>query len=564
MKFVDEATIDVAAGNGGSGCISFRREKFIPFGGPNGGDGGRGGHVYVVADRNINTLIDYRYARRHEARNGEQGRGADQFGAAGPDITLRMPVGTIIRNFETGEVMMELLEHGEQRLLAKGGDGGFGNLHYKTATNRAPRKKTPGWPGELYKLKLELRVLADVGLLGMPNAGKSTLISAISNARPKIADYPFTTLHPNLGVVRVGPEKSFVVADIPGLIEGASEGAGLGHYFLRHLQRTRVLLHVVDLAPFDDTDPVKQARAIVNELKIYDEALFDKPRWLVLNKLDMVPVEERTQRVLEFVRRFGWKGPVFQISALTRQGCEQLVQTIYKHVAAMQEHHEEVDIRFEGSPLPLASALMAEAGLHYEEELEALVKPLKGSAVKKPAAKNVVTKKVAVKKIAVKKVATKKSVAEAVVSEKAPARKAAVKKLAATPVVVGKAPAKKAAVKKTPAKKAAVKAVVVKKAVAKKAAAKKVAVKKVAVKKAVAKPAAKAPAAKKVVAKKAVTQKAAAKKVAAKKVAANKAVAKKVAVKPVATKKAVAKKVAVKKVAVKKAAAKKAVAKKAR
>jgi len=564
MKFVDEATIDVAAGNGGSGCISFRREKFIPFGGPNGGDGGRGGHVYVVADRNINTLIDYRYARRHEARNGEQGRGADQFGAAGPDITLRMPVGTIIRNFETGEVMMELLEHGEQRLLAKGGDGGFGNLHYKTATNRAPRKKTPGWPGELYKLKLELRVLADVGLLGMPNAGKSTLISAISNARPKIADYPFTTLHPNLGVVRVGPEKSFVVADIPGLIEGASEGAGLGHYFLRHLQRTRVLLHVVDLAPFDDTDPVKQARAIVNELKIYDEALFDKPRWLVLNKLDMVPVEERTQRVLEFVRRFGWKGPVFQISALTRQGCEQLVQTIYKHVAAMQEHHEEVDIRFEGAPLPLASALMAEAGLHYEEELEALVKPLKGSAVKKPAAKNVVTKKVAVKKIAVKKVATKKSVAEAVVSEKAPARKAAVKKLAATPVVVGKAPAKKAAVKKTPAKKAAVKAVVVKKAVAKKAAAKKVAVKKVAVKKAVAKPAAKAPAAKKVVAKKAVTQKAAAKKVAAKKVAANKAVAKKVAVKPVATKKAVAKKVAVKKVAVKKAAAKKAVAKKAR
>jgi len=553
MKFVDEATIDVAAGNGGSGCISFRREKFIPFGGPNGGNGGRGGHIYVVADRNINTLIDYRYARRHEARNGEQGRGSDQFGAMGDDITLRMPVGTIIRDAETGDVIMELLEHGEQRLLAKGGDGGFGNLHYKTSTNRAPKKKTPGWPGEGFKLKLELRVLADVGLLGMPNAGKSTLIAAISNARPKIADYPFTTLHPNLGVVRVGPEKSFVVADIPGLIEGASEGAGLGHYFLRHLQRTRVLLHVVDLAPFDDTDPVKQARAIVNELKIYDEALFDKPRWLVLNKLDMVPVEERTQRVLEFVRRFGWKGPVFQISALTRQGCEQLVQTIYKHVAAMQEHHEEVDIRFEGSPLPLASALMAEAGLHYEEELEALVKPLKGSAVKKPAAKNVVTKKVAVKKIAVKKVATKKSVAEAVVSEKAPARKAAVKKLAATPVVVGKAPAKKAAVKKTPAKKAAVKAVVVKKAVAKKAAAKKVAVKKVAVKKAVAKPAAKAPAAKKVVAKKAVTQKA-----AAKKVAANKAVAKKVAVKPVATKKAVAKKVAVKKAAAKKAVAKKA------
>jgi GTP-binding protein len=584
MKFVDEATIDVAAGNGGSGCISFRREKFIPFGGPNGGDGGRGGHVYVVADRNINTLIDYRYARRHEARNGEQGRGADQFGAAGPDITLRMPVGTIIRNFETGEVIMELLEHGEQRMLAKGGDGGFGNLHYKTATNRAPRKKTPGWPGELYKLKLELRVLADVGLLGMPNAGKSTLISAISNARPKIADYPFTTLHPNLGVVRVGPEKSFVVADIPGLIEGASEGAGLGHYFLRHLQRTRVLLHVVDLAPFDDTDPVKQARAIVNELKIYDEALFDKPRWLVLNKLDMVPVEERTQRVLEFVRRFGWKGPVFQISALTRQGCEQLVQTIYKHVAAMQEHHEEVDIRFEGSPLPLASALMAEAGLQYEEELEALVKPLKGKTAKQPAAQKIVTKKVAVKKIAEKKPAPQKTVAEAAVSEKVPARKAAAKKPAAAPVVAGKAPAKKAAAKKVadkkavaqkaPAKKAEVKAVVVKKAAAKKVVAKKVAVKKVALKKAAAKPAAKAPAAKKAAAKKVVAKKAMATKTAVKKVAVKKAAVKPVAAKKVPAKKApatqapakklVAKKAAVKQAAVKKVAAKKAAAKKAR
>ncbi len=364
MKFFDEATIDVAAGNGGSGCISFRREKFIPFGGPNGGDGGRGGHVYVVADHNINTLIDYRYARRHEARNGEQGRGSDQFGAAGPDIILRMPVGTIISDFETGEVMLELLEHGEQQLLAKGGDGGFGNMHYKTSTNRAPKKKTPGWPGQAYKIKLELRVLADVGLLGMPNAGKSTLIAAISNARPKIADYPFTTLHPNLGVVRVGPEKSFVVADIPGLIEGASEGAGLGHYFLRHLQRTRVLLHVVDIAPFDDTDPVQQARAIVNELRIYDQDLVDKPRWLVLNKLDMVPEEDRVARVLDFVRRFGWKGPVFQISALTRQGCEQLVQTIYQHVAAMQEHHEEADIRFDAeSSLPMAADLMARAGI---------------------------------------------------------------------------------------------------------------------------------------------------------------------------------------------------------
>ena len=302
MKFVDEATIDIAAGDGGAGCMSFRREKFIPFGGPNGGDGGRGGSVYLVADRNINTLIDYRYARRHQARNGEAGRGSDQFGAAGPDIVLRMPVGTIAADAESGEVLVELLEHDEKVLLAKGGDGGFGNLHFKTSTNRSPRQKTPGWPGQAFKLKLELRVLADVGLLGMPNAGKSTLIAAISNARPKIADYPFTTLHPNLGVVRVAPEKSFVVADVPGLIEGASEGAGLGHQFLRHLQRTRLLLHMVDFAPFDEgVDPVEQAKAIVKELKAYDPALHAKPRWLVLNKLDMVPLEDREQQVKDFV-----------------------------------------------------------------------------------------------------------------------------------------------------------------------------------------------------------------------------------------------------------------------
>lgn len=348
MKFVDEATIDVVAGNGGAGCASFRREKFIPFGGPNGGDGGRGGSVYAVADRNINTLIDYRYARRHEARNGEQGRGSDQYGAAADDILLRMPMGTIIRDVETDQILAELLVHGEPVLIAKGGDGGFGNLHFKTSTNRAPRQKTPGWPGEQKKLKLELRVLADVGLLGQPNAGKSTLITAVSNARPKIADYPFTTLHPNLGVVRVGPEQSFVVADIPGLIEGAAEGAGLGHLFLRHLQRTRLLLHVVDLAPFDESvDPVAQAKAIVNELKKYDQALYDKPRWLVLNKLDMVPEEERKTRVKDFVKRFKWKGPVFEISALTREGCSGLVQAIYQHVAAAQRVDEDVDPRFQ-------------------------------------------------------------------------------------------------------------------------------------------------------------------------------------------------------------------------
>ncbi|MBK9360310.1 MAG: GTPase ObgE [Rubrivivax sp.] len=351
MKFIDEATIDVAAGDGGSGCVSFRREKFIPFGGPNGGDGGRGGSVWALADRNINTLIDYRYARRHEARNGEPGRGSDQFGAAGDDIVLRMPVGTIVRDAETGEVLTELLEHGQKVLLVKGGDGGFGNLHFKSSTNRAPRQKTPGWPGEHRKLALELRVLADVGLLGMPNAGKSTLIAAISNARPKIADYPFTTLHPNLGVVRVGPEQSFVVADIPGLIEGASEGAGLGHQFLRHLQRTRLLLHIVDLAPFDDSvDPVKQARAIVAELKKYDPALHAKPRWLVLNKLDMVPEEERAARVKEFVRRYRWKGPVFQISALARQGLQPLIEQIYLHVSKQHQEAPLPDPRFDRPP----------------------------------------------------------------------------------------------------------------------------------------------------------------------------------------------------------------------
>ena len=351
MKFVDEASIDVAAGDGGNGCVSFRHEKFKEFGGPNGGDGGRGGHVYALADPNLNTLVDFRYTRRFEAKRGEHGMGSDMFGAAGDDITLKMPVGTIISDAETGEVLHELLTPGEKVLLAKGGDGGFGNLRFKSAVNRAPRQKTPGWPGERKSLKLELKVLADVGLLGMPNAGKSTLIAAVSNARPKIADYPFTTLHPNLGVVRVGPEQSFVIADIPGLIEGASEGAGLGLQFLRHLQRTRLLLHIVDLAPFDpDVDPVAQAKAIAGELKKYDPKLYAKPRWLVLNKLDMVPAEERAARVKDFVKRMRWKGPVFEISALTREGCEPLMQAIYQHVRAEQKAENaqpERDPRFE-------------------------------------------------------------------------------------------------------------------------------------------------------------------------------------------------------------------------
>ena len=350
MKFVDEAYIDIAAGDGGAGCVSFRHEKYKEFGGPNGGDGGRGGHVFAVADSNLNTLVDFRFSRRHDAKRGQHGMGSDMFGAAGDDITLKMPVGTIITDAETGEVLFELLVPGEVITIAKGGDGGFGNLRFKSAINRAPRQKTPGWPGEKRNLKLELKVLADVGLLGMPNAGKSTFITAISNARPRIADYPFTTLHPNLGVVRVGPEQSFVVADLPGLIEGASEGAGLGHLFLRHLQRTRLLLHIVDVAPFDEgVDTVAQAKAIVNELKKYDQGLYKKPRWLVLNKLDMVDGDARVGLVKDFVKRFKFKGPVFEISALTREGCEPLVKAIYKHVKAQQmseQPYVEEDPRF--------------------------------------------------------------------------------------------------------------------------------------------------------------------------------------------------------------------------
>ncbi len=338
MKFIDEAKIEVVAGDGGNGVASFCREKFRPFGGPDGGDGGRGGSIYAIADRNINTLVDYRYAKLHRAKNGENGRGSDCYGKGADDVYLRMPVGTLVIDQNDGAIIADLTEHGQVALLARGGEGGWGNIHFKTSTNRAPRQKTDGKEGERRDLKLELKVLADVGLLGMPNAGKSTFIAAVSNARPKVADYPFTTLHPNLGVVRVSHEKSFVVADIPGLIEGAADGAGLGVQFLRHLQRTRLLLHIVDLAPFDsNVDPVKEAKAIVKELKKYDETLFDKPRWLVLNKLDMVPENERAQRVKDFIKRFGWKGQVFQISGLTREGCEDLVTEIYEYLASQRQ-----------------------------------------------------------------------------------------------------------------------------------------------------------------------------------------------------------------------------------
>jgi GTP-binding protein len=348
MKFIDEAKIEVIAGDGGNGVASFCREKFRPFGGPDGGDGGKGGSIWAIADRNVNTLVDFRFSKLHKARDGENGRGSDCYGKGADDIFLRMPVGTLIVDQSDSELVADLTDHGQTALLAKGGEGGWGNIHFKSSTNRAPRQKSDGKEGQRRELKLELKVLADVGLLGMPNAGKSTFISAVSNARPKIADYPFTTLHPNLGVVRVSHEKSFVIADIPGLIEGAADGAGLGVQFLRHLQRTSLLLHIVDMAPFDDAvDPVKEAKSIVKELKKYDASLFDKPRWLVLNKLDVVPEQETAKRVKDFIKRFGWKGPVFQISALTRSGCDDLVVEIYNYLAqqkAAQYRAEETQM----------------------------------------------------------------------------------------------------------------------------------------------------------------------------------------------------------------------------
>jgi GTP-binding protein len=333
MKFVDEAIIEVHAGRGGDGAASFRREKYVPRGGPDGGDGGRGGSLYALADRNLNTLIDYRYARIHRARDGENGRGSDQYGKSAADIVLRVPVGTVVSDLETGEAIADLDRDGARALLARGGAGGLGNLHFKSSVNRAPRQFTRGAEGERRRLKLELKLLADVGLLGMPNAGKSTLIRAVSAARPKVADYPFTTLAPSLGVVRADVNRSFVLADIPGLIEGAAEGAGLGHQFLRHLARTRLLLHLVDLAPLDaGADPARDARAIAQELRKYDEALYRKPRWLVLNKIDRIPAGERARAVKRFLRDFRWRGKSLIISALTGEGCRELVFAVMKHL----------------------------------------------------------------------------------------------------------------------------------------------------------------------------------------------------------------------------------------
>ena len=327
MKFIDEAKIEVHAGKGGDGAATFRREKYIRYGGPNGGDGGRGGSVWARADRNVNTLIDYRFARIHRAESGARGMGSDCNGAGGEDIELVMPVGTLIPDEETGDLVADLAKDGERALLARGGQGGLGNVHFKSSINRAPRQFTRGEPGESRRLALELRLLADVGLLGMPNAGKSSFIRAVSSARPKVADYPFTTLNPSLGVVRVG-ERAFVVADIPGLIEGASDGAGLGHQFLRHLGRTRLLLHLVDLT---DDDPAQSARAIGAELKKYDPALYRKPRWLLFNKSDAI--EEPSERAAKTVRALRWKRPWFVISALSGEGCDHVSKAIAKELA---------------------------------------------------------------------------------------------------------------------------------------------------------------------------------------------------------------------------------------
>ena len=339
MKFVDEVTIRVKAGDGGNGCVSFRREKYIEFGGPNGGDGGDGGDVYLVAEQNLNTLVDFRHERYYEAQRGENGMGNQMTGRRGEDREISVPVGTVVYDNETGELIGDLTSAGQKLLVAKGGWHGLGNLRYKSSTNRAPRQSKPGTPGELRTLRLELKLLADVGLLGLPNAGKSTLISAVSAARPKIADYPFTTLYPNLGVVRVGALQSFVMADIPGLIEGAAEGAGLGIQFLRHLSRTSLLLHVVDIAPMaEENEPVKAIHTIEAELEKYSDELAHYPRWLVLNKIDVLPVEEREKRCQEIVDALNWTAPVFRISAATGEGTQDLCFQIMQY---LDEHAEQ-------------------------------------------------------------------------------------------------------------------------------------------------------------------------------------------------------------------------------
>lgn len=346
MKFVDEADLRVEAGRGGDGCASFRREKYIPRGGPNGGDGGHGGSVFLVAREEINTLVDFRVRRRFRAERGRGGAGKSMTGASGEDLYINVPKGTIIADLDTGETLGDLTEEGQTLLVARGGRGGLGNTRFKSSTNRAPRQFTQGEPGEQRHLKLELKLLADVGLLGLPNAGKSTLIRSLSAARPKVADYPFTTLHPSLGVVALDTERSFVMADIPGLIEGAAQGAGLGIQFLKHLQRTRLLLHIVDACPVaGEPSPEEAVRAIEAELEGYSEALAMQPRWLVVNKLDLLPPDTRGQRVADVKASLGWAEPTFGISAATGEGTAQLAEAVmaYLQAAASSTEEEEAD-----------------------------------------------------------------------------------------------------------------------------------------------------------------------------------------------------------------------------
>ncbi len=338
MKFVDEVLINVEAGNGGRGCLSFRREKYVPRGGPDGGDGGDGGSIFFEGDPDLNTLIDFRFQRQFKAENGQPGMGSNCSGKKGENLIIQVPVGTLIYDTEREELLGDIKSAGDRLLVAQGGYHGLGNARYKSSTNRAPRQTSPGTPGEIRQLRLELRVLADVGLLGLPNAGKSTLIRAVSSAKPKVADYPFTTLYPNLGVIRTSAYKSFVMADIPGLIEGAASGAGLGHRFLKHLSRTCVLLHLIDIAPLDGSDPVDSANAIIRELESYDPDLITKPRWLVLNKIDNCSSEEeRAQRIESIITRLKWHGPVFAISALKKEGTEELCFALMQLIDQLKE-----------------------------------------------------------------------------------------------------------------------------------------------------------------------------------------------------------------------------------
>ena len=346
MKLVDEAEINVFAGNGGNGCVGFRREKFIPLGGPDGGDGGAGGSIWIEADENLNTLVDFRHQRSFRAQRGENGMGSQRYGKGGDDLTITVPIGTVVINVQTDEVIGDLTRHGERLLVAQGGKGGLGNMHFKSSVNRSPRKALPGLPGEERTLKLELKLLADVGLLGFPNAGKSTFIRAVSAATPKVADYPFTTLYPNLGVVSVEPHRSFVIADIPGLIEGAADGAGLGSLFLRHVQRTRLLLHLVDMVPMEggvEAAPAEQVRAIEHELRKYDPAMLEKPRWLVLNKADLMFEDEARALAEQIVAELGWTQPWFLVSALSREGTWPIMLEIQHFFDRLREDQLEAD-----------------------------------------------------------------------------------------------------------------------------------------------------------------------------------------------------------------------------